>query len=200
MTTTIRSSFILIVAVVFLMGYSFMSASWTAAPANPPNNNAEAPITVSDTAQTKDGRLNLRSGSSLAVATTGIMFRTNGTAWANIQIAAAEMRSPQYCDASGNNCFDTDTIDQFVQSRTCPTGQFMRGVNADGTLVCAVAATNPPAATCRVEYKTVGGCYTSSPNLSCGAGWTKIGVRTTGASCSTNGQRYSQQCSRNVCS
>ncbi len=106
-TTSLLS---LTICLSVLVGYNFMSASWTSAPTNPPSNNAEAPINVSATTQTKAGRLNVQAGASMGVATTGVMFRTNGTAWANMQVATAQMRSPQYCDELGANCFDASEV------------------------------------------------------------------------------------------
>jgi hypothetical protein len=173
MTTTFRSSFVLMAAVLFLTGYSFMSAAWSVAPANPPSNNAPTPLNVSATAQTKQGNLT-----------------------SNIFNAATQMRSPAYCDETGNNCFDNDTIDQFVQSRTCPTGQFMRGVNADGTLVCS-AATTTTGPTCTTQTKTASSC---GGTPSCGTGWTKTGPQWSVGKCSTNNDYQYQSCIRTVCS
>lgn len=110
MTTIVRSHLALFTAVLFLTGYSFIGAAWTPSPANPPSNNADAPINVSDTTQTREGRLNLYSGGT-TVPTSTTMLRTNGNIWAgNISIAGAQMRSPRYCDEVGANCFDASDV------------------------------------------------------------------------------------------
>jgi hypothetical protein len=84
--TSYRSLAPLLALVLLLAGYSFMSASWTAAPAAPTGNNTDRPINVGTTTQTKQGNLT-----------------------ANILTAATEMWSPEYCDETGANCWDPST-------------------------------------------------------------------------------------------
>jgi hypothetical protein len=111
---------------------------------------------------------------------------------------ANSVHAVEYCDETGNNCFDPA---QAVTSRVCPATQYVRGINADGSLVCATTTTAPPT-TCTTNTKTVSSCNTSSPSsISCGTGWSKSGgVTYTGISCSTNGIRYTQNCIQTVCS
>jgi hypothetical protein len=84
---TIRSSFVLTIAALFLAGYSFMGAAWTAPAGTPPNNNTDAPINVGSTTQAKTGNL-----------------------MANIMAATTEMRANRYCDALGGNCVSSAGI------------------------------------------------------------------------------------------
>jgi hypothetical protein len=169
-TTSLLS---LTVCLCLLLGYNFMSAAWTAPTGTPPANNAEAPINVSATTQTKTGNL-----------------------IANIFAAADEMRSNAYCDSTGNNCFGSDDVTAIVQTRTCPSSQFMRGVNADGTLVCATATTTS-GSSCTTQTKTVSSC---GGTPSCGTGWSKTGGTWGGGKCSTNNDYVYQSCIRTVCS
>jgi hypothetical protein len=108
------------------------------------------------------------------------------------------MRVGQYCNAAGVICFDPTEVNK---QRVCPVNQFMRGINSDGSLVCATATTTAPS-TCVTNTKTVSSCNTSAPgSISCGTGWSKTGgVTYTGISCSTNGSRYTQNCIQTVCS
>jgi hypothetical protein len=104
----------------------------------------------------------------------------------------------EYCDETGSNCFDPG---QAITTRTCPSTQFLRGINPDGTLVCAAPAT-APTCTWRTQTKTASACSTASvPSISCGAGWSKVGgVTYTGIRCQTsNSIRYEQNCVRSVC-
>jgi hypothetical protein len=84
--TSYRSLAPLLALVVLLTGYSFMSASWTAAPGAPTGNNADQPINVGTTTQTKQGNFSV-----------------------NILTAAVSTWSPQYCDENGANCWDPAT-------------------------------------------------------------------------------------------
>jgi hypothetical protein len=81
-----RSLVPLVALVMLLSGYSFMSASWSA-PAGPPaGNNTDKPINVGTTSQTKLGNFG-----------------------ANIVAAVTSTWSPEYCDETGNNCWDPST-------------------------------------------------------------------------------------------
>lgn len=110
MTTSYRSLTILFVSVLALVGYNFLGAAWTPAPANPPSNNVAAPINVGTDTQVKNGRLNLRSGNDIGVPTSTVMFRTNGNAMGNIFAAGSQMWSPEYCDETGQNCFRAEDV------------------------------------------------------------------------------------------
>jgi hypothetical protein len=76
----------LVLCMSLLTGYNFMSAQWTPASGTPPANNTSAPLNVGADTQVKSGNL-----------------------MANIMAAATSTWSPQYCDATGNNCWDPTT-------------------------------------------------------------------------------------------
>ena len=63
-------------AMVLVWGVSYVSADWTAAPANPPDNNIAAPLNVGTSAQTKAGYL------SISYSTTSYALSVpNGSTW-----------------------------------------------------------------------------------------------------------------------
>ena len=122
-TKTTHRPFILTILVVTLfLSYNFINAAWTAPSANPPTDNTEAPLNVGTTGQTKNGRLNLRAGTDLNVATSTLMFRTNGNAMANIFAAGSQMRSNLYCNSTGGECLDQGDIYKVVNSTTTVEG------------------------------------------------------------------------------
>lgn len=77
----------LTICLCLLVGYNFMSASWTTAPANPPANNVDAPINIGATTQTKNGNL-----------------------IANTLAAATSTWSPRYCNALGSHCMTNSSV------------------------------------------------------------------------------------------
>jgi hypothetical protein len=78
-----RSLAIFSLVAILFVSYNFMSAQWSAAPSNPPNNNPLPPINVSSSTQQKQGNF-----------------------MANIVAAATSTWSPRYCDELGANCWD----------------------------------------------------------------------------------------------
>ena len=52
----------ILIAVLTLVGVSYVQAEWTAPTAPPPGGNLSAPINAGDTEQTKTGLLNLAGG------------------------------------------------------------------------------------------------------------------------------------------
>jgi hypothetical protein len=60
-TPTLRATFVAVMSLALFFTYNFINAAWTAAPANPPNNNAEAPITVGSSTQDKNGNLSVNT-------------------------------------------------------------------------------------------------------------------------------------------
>jgi hypothetical protein len=111
-------------------------------------------------------------------------------------LGAVRMRAGEYCNAAGTVCFNPTTVNQ---QRTCPTNQFVRGINTDGTLVCATATTTAPA-TCTTQSTTASSCCYGSCSPSCPAGYTRSGPSYRGSSCSTNNDTWTTPCIRTVCS
>ncbi|MBY0538513.1 hypothetical protein K2P47_03915 [Patescibacteria group bacterium] len=108
-------------------------------------------------------------------------------------LGAIRMRAGAYCNASGTSCFDPATINQ---QRTCPANQFVRGINTDGTLVCATATTTAPT-NCTQQAVTAQACGGATPY--CPAGYTATGPVYYGTRCSTNYEWALQNCIRVVC-
>lgn len=78
-----------IICTLFL-GFNYLEAQWSGAPATPPNGNVAAPIHTGGGYQEK-------AGGSVPTATDRI---------ATGQFIAGDMmRSNRYCDVNGNNCF-----------------------------------------------------------------------------------------------
>jgi len=165
----------LAVAVLLLMGYNFMVAqTWTAPTAIPPNNNVLPPINTGSSTQEKSGNLSV-----------------------NILATFTETRSNRYCDAFGNNCFQPVTI---TSSRSCPSGQFMTGITASGTLSCGTPATSTNPTNCTTDSVRVRSCCYDSCNPPCPAGYTPSSGVVRETSCSTNNDWYARTCIRTVCS
>lgn len=91
MSTSLKQIIPLSLALLALLSYHFIGATWSDAPATAPNNNVPAPINVGvDAASNQTG-----SG--------GLAF--DDVAAAKISFAGVEMRAPRYCDENGENCF-----------------------------------------------------------------------------------------------
>jgi hypothetical protein len=67
---------IVFLALVLSVGVGYVFASWASAPANPPNNNTDAPINVGSSSQIKTGSLTLTGLLSLL---GGLVFNPNGS-------------------------------------------------------------------------------------------------------------------------
>ncbi len=84
----------LLVIFTVLLSSNFINAAFTAPTGTPSAaNNAPAPINVSSDAQTKSGALTASQLNSTSRVT-----------------AAGQMRSPQYCDQNGANCFTPASV------------------------------------------------------------------------------------------
>jgi hypothetical protein len=111
-------------------------------------------------------------------------------------LGAVRMRAGEYCDASGSNCFNPVEVNQ---QRVCPTSQFVRGINSNGTLVCSTATTTAPL-TCTTQSTTASSCCYGGCSPSCPAGYTRSGPSYQAGRCSTNNDTWVTPCVRTVCS
>ena len=86
---------------VFFLGGSYLYAEWTAPPEGPPDGNVSAPIHTGPEEQEKEGDLvaNLLEAIEDVVAGDAVE-------------AGNQMRSNEYCDLSGGNCFKAEDVSQ----------------------------------------------------------------------------------------
>lgn len=177
---------ILVLAIILigLLGYNFISAgTWTAPTATPPSNNVATPINV---------------GTSTASLQDGLGTLVFNRFAADNEVMSNEVWSNKYCDRNGLNCV---TSLQGRVSSSCPVGQSIRVINADGSVTCqSTTATSTPAISCTTTYTTTSGCYYGSGSPVCPVGWTRSGPSYGGSNCSTNNNTWYTPCIRTVCS
>lgn len=127
-----------------LLSYNFMSAStpWTGPTATPPNNNVDRPINVSADSQTKSGDLTVQN------------LWGNNLMYGTYVGAGAQMRSPQYCDGAGANCFSANEV---VKETYSTTLHYFGTINRDTGV--------PKSALCVMTGSNTGGCDSGA---SCG--------------------------------
>ncbi|MES2749077.1 MAG: hypothetical protein V4606_01665 [Patescibacteria group bacterium] len=115
--------FPLAIIVIGLLSYNFMSAQWAAPTATAPNNNTLAPINT-----------------GISVAT---IQSAQGYLIFNRFAAANAVWSPQYCDATGDNCFTPSEVSDDMNLPLCTNGQTLVA-DATGTWICGTPVATPP--------------------------------------------------------
>jgi len=97
---------VLVVALCAVSGISYLEASWTDAPADPPSNNVPSVLTTSAQDEVKSGRLTLDSlwvfGEAALQGSLSVNTASNpGGVSAGV---SGRVTASEYCDENGNNC------------------------------------------------------------------------------------------------
>ncbi len=109
-----------------LLGSAISIQAWTAPSSTPPAGDAPAPINVSSITQTKSGGL----------VTNG--FRSMLDAFFDGPVKVGSSSMPSTLAIAGDICLNEVCLDAWPVSTsiTCPPGEFLRGIDANGQAVC----------------------------------------------------------------
>lgn len=109
-----------------LLGSAVSIQAWTSPTATAPGNNVPAPVNIGGTTQTKSGGL----------VTNG--FRSMLDAFFDGPVTIGTTSVPAALKINGDICLNDTCLDAWpvATSITCPPGEFIRGIDANGQPVC----------------------------------------------------------------
>jgi len=109
-TKSLKDIGFLTIALTLALAANFAYGQWSNPPAAAPGGNVAAPVNVGGDRQNKSGTFGAGSLNSFVIT------------------ANTQMRSPQYCDQNGQNCFTSASVGSAGPVRsgcTGPTGDHM---------------------------------------------------------------------------
>ncbi|MDO8572887.1 MAG: hypothetical protein Q7S11_03935 [bacterium] len=131
----------LLLALILSIGVSYAYAAWSPPSTSPTGGNTDAPINVGGVTQVKAGALTVNG---LLTAVSKLMVGGAGTPPGGLTLGViGNVGADKYCDRNGNNCISAGIGAGGIQKRvtgTCSGGNFLVGVNPDGSVNCAAAS------------------------------------------------------------
>ncbi|MES2966445.1 MAG: hypothetical protein V4668_01505 [Patescibacteria group bacterium] len=174
----------LLIVVAGLFAYNFINAQWSNPTATAPGNNASTTINIGANYQAKLGdvsAIQMRAGeycdaTGLNCYTTTALSGGGGAGITQLSSGSGIILTPTIITSTGTIAIDTAYISRRV-TNTCPAGQAIRQINADGTVVC-----QNNIATCYLEgmaYTQGSGCFVDAG--SCGGSGTEYSYLSCGS-------------------
>jgi hypothetical protein len=175
--TSIKLFIPLAIILSVLVSYNFLSAQWQSPSVVAPSGNIATPINISSYYQAKLGDLGavrMRSGeycdaAGLNCYTTTELMSGGATGITQLTTGAGILLAPSTITSTGTVAINSAYTQRRVTA-TCPVGQSIRQINADGTVVCQI--TEAPVTCLRngLQYSPGAGCRVTATTPTCTSG------------------------------